>query len=708
MRRRFTVLVTALCVTALAATAAGAQQPAAVRVGTADTTLDLLNLTLEGLPVPIESLSLAQVRSFASIDDDPTLNALGKGRPFALASVVLPGGQQEAARSDGDTGQDAKSAPLPGGVGGVTVGGMSAVADETSARALVSALSGSLSAGLAGLSAAVPNSGVVAVTDQSASTATNGAVLSGLSLGVSDLVPLEILEQLPLETLLRLVDELNLPIDLPANLDVLRGQLDQLVDQLADITAISAEIDSVQDELTNLNVQLDEAIAAVATLEQTVTDLRNALAAAEGEVAAVQAELDAAIAAADSADQELLDAQAALDDLLFIVSDTCGTVLAVPECDELAAAEQRVADAGTALASANDAVDNLTTTLEQAQADADDLQAQLDVALGDLADAQALVGTLNGAIDDLQQTLDGLIRQLQDLLDDLLALVESIDLDDLSTLVDELVEGLSAGEILGVDQVVVGVRSVADAAGSEATALCSVDGVRVLGQVQAVDTCAQLQDTLPSVTTAITDLLSGLPIAGALPANVVRVAGLTTSTTPADQRQGDYYVAGSTVRALELGVAPIELTQVTDGLVADVQRVIDDVLGQLGTVSLNQAGSVSPSAVDVSALEAALQDLLAQLDGLPTGDLAGVSTPAVSLTGLGTAANANYNAAGTNPAPVTGGPLAGSPIGGIPTTVTPGANLPRTGAAVGLVALLLLGSGAATAHWVRGRRRVVS
>ncbi|MDQ3974610.1 MAG: hypothetical protein M3276_09835, partial [Actinomycetota bacterium] len=672
--------------TVFTATAAGAQQPAPVRVGTADTTLDLLNLTLEGLPVAIDGVSLAQLRSFASIDDDPTLNGLGNGRPFALASVALPGGQQEAARSDGDTGRDAQSAQLPGGVGGVTVGGMSAVADATSARALVSALSGTLSAGLAGISAAVPNSGVTAVADHTASTATNGAVLSGLSLGVSDLVPLEILEQLPLETLLRLVDELNLPIDLPADLDVLRGQLDQLVEQLADVLAVAGEIDTVQDELANLTTQLTEAVAAVATLQQSVTDLRDALVAAEGEVAAVQAELDTALADAAAAESALDEAEAALQTLETQLGIACDVLPGTPGCAQAVA---DVAAATTALDDANTAVVDTTDRLEAVQADADDAQALLDAALGDLSDAQALVNTLDGAIDDLQDTLDGLIGQLQDLLDDLLALIESIDLDDLSALVDELVDGLAGGEILGIDQVVVGVRSIADDAGSEATALCSVQGVRVLGQVQAVDTCAQLQDTLASVTAAISDLLSSLPVlGGALPADVVRVAGLTTEATPADQRQGDYYVANSGVRALELGVEPIELTQVVDGLVAEIQGVIDDVLGQVDSLGV--------SVVDASALEAALEDLLAQLGQLPTGDLAGVSTPRVALTGLGTAASANYNAAGTNPTPVTGGPIAGSPvaggpIGGVPTTVGPSGNLPRTGAALGLVALLLLG-----------------
>jgi hypothetical protein len=336
-----------------------------------------------------------------------------------------------------------------------------------------------------------------------------------------------------------------------------------------------------------------------------------------------------------------------------------------------------------------------------------------------LAEATTARNTLRATIDALQATLTSLGNQLAKLIDDLVGLLDellriipSINLADLLAAIEDLIDGLAGLQLLAIDEIAVGVTTKATGTGSSATALCTVKGVELLGAAREVASCEALQTVLAQLDAVISDLLAGLPIAAsvaggvsaaALPDDIVRVRGLTTTVSPADQRDGDYYTASSAVRALDIDVQPLRLTQVTDGLLAEVTGLVDGALAQLGDLA----------GVDTSVLQGQLTGLVTDLTAaLPVGDLTGVLTPALELEVLGIVASSSFAAAGPAATPIGGtppgsvaptAPGAGTPQTTAPTSPTPSGTLPRTGGGMGLAALLLLGIGGGSVYALRRR-----
>ncbi len=100
---------------------------------------------------------------------------------------------------------------------------------------------------------------------------------------------------------------------------------------------------------------------------------------------------------------------------------------------------------------------------------------------------------------------------------------------DLNAVVDGLVDGLDGFELLRVDQLTVGVRTVAGAKGSAGEALCAAQGVRVAGTAVPVETCDDLAAALADADAAIADVLAALP--SDLPTG--RIDDLVDVTAPA-------------------------------------------------------------------------------------------------------------------------------------------------------------------------------
>jgi hypothetical protein len=691
MFRRLAVAAFALALLVLNPVAAGA---ATTTGGTAETTLSLAELTLEGLPVPIDGLSLGALRSFASTDDDTAHNALGSGKPFALAALNLPVVGNVEVRSDGTTTAAGQDVALPGGLGTLKVGQMAAEAGDGKAQSLINALSGDVAVALAGLTARVPATGVTSAVDGDVARATNGAVLENVGLRLGDLLPLDLLQQLPLDVLVDLIDSLGLG-DLPVDLDELVSTLRQLVNDLGAVQTLNTAIDDTQDRLDDLDTGLADAQAAVSGLETAVADLRTALRAAEGDASAVDRQR-AAVRSQLSDVRGDLAAVGAAGDALQPSAALCGQSSLCRDVDQ-------VGSSVDALDAQVDAIDAQLVAADQQLndpgADLEALATQLEATLGDLGAAQDLVGTLNRLIDAAQATLNTLLTQIDALLDEIVALLEDLDVTNLSALLDQLLEGLAAGEILAVDEIVVGVDTAARAADSTATALCRVEGVRVLGVAREIDTCAQLQGVLGEVTALIEGLLADLPVvSNVLPEGTVTVKGLTTSASPANQREGDYSVATASISALDLQILPVELKQVTDAVVSEVTLLVDGALADLSELT-----GVDPAVVEQ--LQAQLEALLGQLEALPTGALLkGVKTPKVALNALGLTAKSTFKTAGSAGAPVDP-PAQAQPPAQPPAQVVPSTNLPRTGAGLGGFALLLLGTGGTALYTLRGRRR---
>lgn len=275
LSRRVLAVATVLALVALPATGAAAQTPEGV--GTATTNLQLLGLEADGLPLVGDLLSgidLGSLLSYASNDTNTDRNARGNGQPFALSQLLLAGDHEFTARSDGQTQTGGQSAALPAGAGAVSVGNLSAVVEDGEALSLVDALSGSLTGltNLTGIGVALPESGAQSRATGVQTASQNGAVLNGVELSLGDLLPADLLSNLPLDVLLALLEDLNLE-------GLLGGGV-----SLDNLTDIVGGIDNVTGLLQGLPVDLDALLGVLDTLTAVVdggggdlTELKNLL-----------------------------------------------------------------------------------------------------------------------------------------------------------------------------------------------------------------------------------------------------------------------------------------------------------------------------------------------------------------------------------------------------------------------------------------------
>ena len=683
IRRLAAVATAALSAFTLTAASAAEAKPAA---GTAGTTLELASLTAGALPGG--AVSLGTIGTFASTDQDTTLNALGGGQPYARAAVVLPAGEL-AASSDGQTEFGGRTVDL--GAASVTAGELVATAGGDAASASIDALSADVAAILTDVRVALPASGAFSTVNAGSAMASNGAVLEGLSLGVGDLLPAELLAQLPLDVVLDLVDAL--PLDLGA-VDVagLLQQLRDLADAVDAVGQAQGAVDAAQDGVDGLAAQLRAA--------------DNALAAGRAAVDGARAQVGTARAALTTLTDQRTTLQAQQDaarsalPATLPTSSVCNLVPSTAGCSGL----QQISQLDGQIAALQPQIDAATQAVDAAVA-------QLDAAEDAIPSLSEAVRRAQAAIDRAQATLDDLVATLNDLLDRLLDLVRDLQGIDLAALLEQALDGLAGQELIGVDRISVGVTSIADDNSSQASALCSVEGVRLLGTTTDAISCDDLQRTLGDADAAITDLLAALPLDAALPSDLVTVSGLTVTESPRDARAGSYTTAASEISALAIEVAPLDLAQVADGTLGELSSTVDALLAQVAAVP----------GVDLGTVRGALTDLVEQVDALPTGDLLGqLSVPGFAFKALGIRSGANHRAAAqsapTTPTPtppaVAPSNLTQTPAPAVapgtvtapPPAVRPAAQLPTTGGGlVGGLALLAAGGGGLV---LRRRRRL--
>jgi hypothetical protein len=681
--RRALALLTAMAVLAVPL-AAGAQPTTGI--GTAETALTLADLALDGLPeVVADGLDLGALRSFASTDADAVAAAAAVGdllegatAPVALANVALPlVGPALTARSGGPV-------ALPAGLGSLTAGSLSATVVDDVASSSIQALSGSVNGLVGGLSVALPEgAGSSAVVSTTQALGANGAVLSGLNLGLTDVIPAELLAQLPLEVLLGLVGAL--PLDL-GDLDLV-GLTDEVLalldDLLAAVTELAALDPQVLTELAAVEGALDPLLALLADARAdeaaALLDVEAATALLEGltgQLDTATADLAAATTLLATRTGELLAVGSLLGDSVALIRTACATLGPLCPTD--------VVDALGALDEAQAAVDLLTGTVAAVTAQVADATAGLADATAVLADVRDAIADLVAQIETLLDPIVALLQPILDRIDDLLAdLTGELGVLDLEALIAQLLEVLGGVELLAVDEVAVGVTSLARADSSTATAACAVDGVRLLGEaLDGVDTCAALEGVLGDLEGVVADLLGpllgvglpdlGLPV-GAVGARsvpsldeVITVGGLATSTTPDNHLVDGYQHAAASITALELGVASIPLVPLAGDLVGsitgDLAGVLDTLTGLTGLDGLAELvgvldgldlgaapelGVLALDGVDLDALTGQLDGLLAELGDLPTGGaLEGLATPGLGLRALGLDTVSTFQAAG--------------------------------------------------------------
>jgi hypothetical protein len=712
MLRTFLAALTLLALLLVPVVAAGAAQQEGT--GTAQSALRLGSLAIDGLPAALPAVDLGSLDTLASTEDDTVRNALGGGLPFAQARVNLPVAGATTARSDSTTTQPGRTVALAGGLGSVTAGRLDATVVDGTARASVDALRVEL-VGLAGGPAlGTPGAGAVSLVDATHARAVNGASLDGLALDLTDVIPRELLEQLPLSVLLDLAGEL------PIDLGDLGGRLQDLIDRLA-------LVDATQTAITQVNAQIAAAEAELAAATAQLAPLEAAIAAAAAQLEAATGAQTAAQAAVADANAGLTTAQADLAGITAQIGSSTCELLGL--CEQLAAAQAAVAAAQSAADTANAQLATATQTVTTATA-------ALAAATTSATPVRDSVSALTTTLTSLTNQLATLVRDLDRLLREVVAILPTIGAADLNLLVGDLLDGLTDLQLLAIDRVVVGVTSTATSENSEATATCQVSGVALLGLARQVGSCTELRDVLGQLDAVLTELLADLPIvadvtgrrltaADVTPAalrDVVRVGGLTTTASPPGTRAGDRFFATSAVSALTVEVLPLELTQVTDDLLATVTGLIDGALAQLGDLTGLDTALVTQVTGQLTGL---VTDLTAVL---PAGDLAGALTPGLDVDVLGLTSASSFQAAqvadpspttpgtpttliltpgGGTPAtgtPTTGTPTTGTPTTGSPSPVVPARTLPRTGGGMPGASLLLLGAGGALAAAASRRR----
>jgi len=681
----------ALLVPLLAVFTIAAGEPPPPGLGTADTTLEIAHLALPGLPDALDQLDLGEFRAYSSSDTDPARNVLGGTEKFALASLLLAAGQGTTVTSRDPDPAEAQTLPLPEGLGSVSGGLLEAVVDGDEVRSLVGGLRADLQVEALTLRAQAAGDVVRALVQPDQAVARDGAVLTDFRLGLTDLLPPGLLDQLPLETVIALVERLQPDLD---TLDPAFDALRELADLLDETAALQAGVDQAQGQLAALTAQLGPAQAAVDQVTGEVDE-------ATGAVSAAQETVDEANAAEDAATDDAEAAANALEEAIAAaggpeaVAALCDAPGGDPVCED-------IADLREAAAVAEAAQTEALGTLDDAEAALEAAEAALAQATSDLGNLQATVDGLQQAIDAAQALVDSLTQRLARLLNRLIDFLDGLDLD-LAGLLEDLVEGLKNADLLAIDELSVGLQAVSTLDASRATALCSVRGVTVLGQTGQVETCAQLADAITALGQTIQSVLAALPVVGELVDGLVTVRGPALVTSPENLREGPYSVAFATIRGLGLQVQPLNLGAVTDQLLDDATAIIDDTLDNL------------PEGVPTGPVTDAIETLRETIDGLPTGDiLDGITLPGVELALLDVAGSSSFRAAGAQPTGVAPPPAAQPPApapppaqagpGPAPAPVAQTTPLPQTGGGVGALALVTLLAGGAAWTWVRGGR----
>lgn len=683
----------ALLVPLLAVFTVAAGEPPPPGLGSADTTLEIARLALPGLPAPLDELDLGEFRAFASSDTDPARNILGGTERFALASLMLAAGQGTTVTSKdpAPAPAQAQTVPLPAGLGSVSGGLLEAVVEGDEVRALVGGLRAEAQVEALTLQAQAAGDVVRALVQPSQAVARDGAVLSDFRLGLTDLLPPGLLDQLPLDVIIDLVEELQPDLDA---LDPAFDTLRELADLLDETEAVQAAIDQAQGQLDALVAQLGPAQEAVDQATEAVDE-------STGAVSAAQKTVDEANAAEDAATDDAEAAANALEDAIVAaggpaaVAALCDAPGGGPVCDNIADLREAAVAAEAAQTEALGALDDAEAALEAAEA-------ALARATSDLGNLQATVDGLQQAIDAAQTLVDSLTQRLARLLNALIDFLDGLELD-LAGLLRDLVEGLKNADLLAIDELSVGLQAVSTLDSSRATVLCSVRGVTVLGQTGQVQTCAQLASAITALGESIQKILAALPLVGELVDGVVTVRGPALVTSPDNLREGPYSVAFATIRGLGLQVAPLNLGEVTDQLLDDATAIIRDTLDNL------------PEGVPTGPVTDAIDTLRETIDGLPTGDvLDGITLPGVDLELLDVAGSSSFRAAGAQPTGVAPPPAvqppapAGAPppaqMAPAPAPVAQTGPLPQTGGGFGALALVTLLGGGAAWTWLRGDR----
>lgn len=660
-------------------------------VGTATTEMTAVSATVTGLG-DVPGVEILDLETYASNDTDADRNVLGGGAPLARASVTplrvggspigavtATSGGDGSARSGGATfGALGAGEALAAAVNPAVV---TAEAGAERAVATVGASTAEVEALLSGVGVDLNVTDVTSTVTQDGASAVQGLSVGDLSLALGDLVPLDVLEQLPLQTILDLVGQL--PVGISPQLDAVIAAIQ---DAVAAVESGLADVRAAADAITGSEAldDLRSALDRLADLEDRLDDLL----ALEEELDAVDtSDPDASLGdTVTGIGDAVTGAGDSIDGILFTLSEDCDFDLDTATVGELAAVQQCVAST----------ISDLQSTIAGLEDTIDDLVAEL----------QRLADALAAAVDDLATTVTDLLAALQEL-DGVLA--------ELQALLPEL----AGAELLGVGAFDVGVNVVANESTdtSRAVFLCSGVEVRVLSEALSTPSCSEglaaitpVLGEIDETMGAVRDVLATLPLS-----DVAAVGDLEISLFPdvfEEVRQdGGYVVARAGGTILDLGVPsvtidPSQVTGLLPGLdlpdvLAEAQASVDEARAAVAGVGTSLLDDVLATIDDIGTAITSPAGLAAQwglitdlLDSLDLGRLGSLSDPfqtpglQVTFDPSGTAEFALAAVAGPTPAPAQ----PGAPS--TPTTPTGAPGLPATGGGLALIGLVAIGAAA--------------
>lgn len=627
--------------------------------GTAKTLISLPSLVVDNPLVPGLSATLGTIQAAAA--SAPNLLSGLSLQGVSILGHAVPGQDITSASGRKAGNLSVPVTPASGALGGALAGGALNLANYLveaaggTATAQLGALTGGLQAAPLSLSTSLGNHGLGSVVSPSQAASTLGLATPGLSLGLADLLPTQVLDNLPLGTVFNLVQALKLPLPTSVASQVgqvvaLAGVLNQLSGQLGQLSTAQGQLSS----LSAASTPLQPAQQAVTSAVTQVTSLLGSL----GPATPVSPALTSALGTLNGAWSNLVSQAGA------------------------------AGPAGSPLASVLGQVQSLTGSVQG-------LLGQLTSLAPNLPDLSNLLGSLQGLLKG---------APLLDLGQVALGLTSSADgaaghtglnctLGSLSLLGSPVPLGTSAAGSCNL---------LAPVLGTIQSSLTAVLGkLPVLGLLSNVVSLGGMTETMSATPKpgpdGVTTASAGVtPLAlGINPLNLTGAIDPLLSGLLGQVNQVLGSVGGAGASGAQVSTASA-LPAVGTASALPVIGALPSLLGVLGPTGL-------------SSLTGLLGTLTSQLDALPTGlALGGLSTLGLKASLIGASTQASFTAAAAAvpgaAAPSASGPqaTAGRPTASAPTPVK---SLPFTGAATGGIVALGMLALAGGAHLLNAGRR---
>lgn len=550
-----TAFLLAGATTAMAATGTGAGSSvpaggAGTGAGTAGTTISLASLSL-GNSTTSASLGTLQATATSVSNLVSTLSLQGTqvlGQEAPGTTISSTGGSK--------SGNANVSVPAASGFSGtLTLANYLVDATGGKATADLGALTGGITGGPLGLSAALGQHGLGSVVDPT--SATSGVDLSspGFSLTLGDLLPANVLDALPLGTVLSLVQGLHLP--LPAD----------VANQVSQLTAQIPAVGTAAGQLTGQLAQLQAAQTALMSTAAQLAPANPAVKGALGTVNGITGTLSSLPSLSSAAATPILSQLGTALTGLAQADPTGQLAAALAKVQSLTAGVQPLLDQ---LTGAISGLPNLSNLLNSLLGDLHGAPlvslGQLGLSLASAANAQAGQATLSCTLGSLSVLGTSLLGG-------------SAPLGSVTGAVGSVTSALPTGSLLG------GPPTSASPSGS----------------------CRAVTSTFSTVQSLLTAALGKLPVAAPL-SDVVSVSGLQPTTSATSHPDANHTTSATAgITPLQLAINPLALTNVADPLLGQLTGPLDQLLGALGAPALpglptsGLASSGLPSAGTASA-----------------------------------------------------------------------------------------------------------